>query len=244
VVEERVIEDGDGARLQAIEIENETRRLREQLDTLARRRTDLRVAVEETERRYRAQHPEALLYRERVEAALMRARRFKHSVEMARDTVQKVAADTHRRWADFLNDRVGGLLDAMGHGAQQLRFGDDLDFSVKVGNGQQLARGKADVQLSAGARDQLYLAVRLAVSEFLSRGGDAVPFLLDDVFVTSDDERTRAGMKLLVEQFARDHQVILLTCHRKRFEALAAMDAELYRERIQWMDAAAFTRSA
>src|SRR6185369_7843238 len=117
------------------------------------------------------------------------------------------------------------------------RFGDDLDFSVRLVGGQQLARGKADQQLSAGARDQLYLAVRLAVSEFLSRGQTPLPLLLDDVFVSSDDERARAGMRLLIERFAPVHQVVLLTCHRRRFEALAELDRDLYSGRVQWLDA-------
>ena len=227
----------------ALEIEAETRRLRESIDTLQRRRQDLRVQVEEGWRRFHSEHPDKVAQKERIEIALLRARRFKHAAELARDTIQKVAAETHRRWADYLNHRVGELLDHFGTGIEQLRFGDDLDFSVKVAPGQQLARGKADLQLSAGARDQLYLAVRLAVSEFLSRGQSVLPFLLDDVFVTSDDGRTRAGMRLLTDTFAKEHQVVLLTCHRQRFEALAAQEPELYRERVQWLDLNAIARS-
>jgi len=150
-----------------------------------------------------------------------------------------VAADTHRRWADHLNQRVGDLLGSLGSGIDQVRFGDDLDFSVRVPGGQQLTRGKADVQLSAGARDQLYLAVRLAVGEFLSRGQQPAPFLLDDVFATCDDTRTHAGMKLLVGLAARGHQVIMLTCHRSRFQAFAQQDPETWREHVQWLEVGA-----
>ena len=65
--------------------------------------------------------------------------------------------------------------------------------------------------------------------------------LLDDAFATSDDERTRAGMKLLIEGFAPAHQIIVLTCHRTRHEALAQLDQELYAQRVQWLDARAAT---
>jgi len=78
--------------------------------------------------------------------------------------------------------------------------------------------------------------VRLAVSEFLSRGQTPLPFLLDDVFVTSDDERARSGMRLLVE-LATTHQIVLLTCHRRRYDAMAELDRELYQGRVQWLDA-------
>jgi len=227
--------DRAGAR-SPLEIEAESRKLREGLDGLQKRRTDLRLEVEEVSRRYHQEHPEKTAQRERVALALTRARRFKASIELARDTIQKVAIDTHRRWAEFLNVRIKEVLDAFGTGIEQLRFGEDLDFSIRLPGGQQVSRGKADLQLSAGAKDQLYLAARLAISEYLSRGRSPLPLLLDDPFATSDDGRTRTGMQLLVEQFSRHHQIIILTCHRKRHEALAELDPELYRERVQWLE--------
>jgi ABC-type transport system involved in cytochrome c biogenesis ATPase subunit len=220
----------------ALEIEAENRRLRETLDGLQKRRTELRLEVEEIWRRYHQEHPEKTAQVLRIEQALMRARRFKAAVELARETIQSVATETHRRWAEFLNHRVTQLLAAFGTHVEQLRFGDDLDFSVKMEGGQQATRGRADLHLSAGAKDQLYLAVRLAVSEYLSRGQAPLPLLLDDPFATSDDERARAGMRLLIEHFAPLHQIIMLTCHRKRFESLAHADPALYKERVQWLD--------
>jgi uncharacterized protein YhaN len=92
-------------------------------------------------------------------------------------------------------------------------------------------------QLSSGARDQLYLAIRLAISEFLSAPDDPLPLLIDDVYATSDDERTRAGMRLLIEHFAERHQIIIVSCHRSRLETLSKLDPELYRSRVQLLDA-------
>jgi hypothetical protein len=227
-----------------LEIEAENRRLRETLDGLQKRRTELRLEVEGVWRRYHQEHPEKTAQRLRIEQALLRARRFKAAVELARDTIQSVAIETHRRWADFLNHRVTQLLAAFGTRVEQLRFGDDLDFSVKMEGGQQAARGRADLQLSAGAKDQLYLAVRLGISEYLSRGQSPLPLLLDDPFATSDDERARAGMKLLIEHFAPLHQIIVLTCHRKRFESMAQADLLLYKERVQWLDLGMATKAA
>jgi uncharacterized protein YhaN len=219
-----------------LEIEAESRKLRETLDGLQHRRTELRLGVEEVARHYHQEHPDKSAQRERVTQALDRARRFKAAVELARDTIQRVATDTHRRWAEFLNLRVKEVLDAFGTGIEQLRFGEDLDFSVRLPGGQQVSRGKADMHLSAGARDQLYLAARLAIAEYLSRGHATLPLLLDDPFATSDDGRTRTGMRLLLEQFSPLHQIIVLTCHRKRYEALAQLDPELYSERVQWLE--------
>jgi uncharacterized protein YhaN len=218
------------------EIESDIRRWRGKLEETQQLREDLRIQVEEVWRRYHTEHPLKTMEKERIDAALERARRFKLSVDLARETIQKVATETHRRWADYLNHRVAQLLGAFGTRVEQMRFGEDLDFSVRLWSGQNLPRPKADHQLSAGARDQLYLTVRLAIAEFLSRGQPAVPLLLDDPFVTSDDDRARGGMRLLIEHFTREHQVILMTCHRRRYQALAEQDAELYAKRARWLD--------
>lgn len=221
------------------EIEVEAKQCRARLEEAQHKRADLRLEVEEVWRRHTQQRPELEAQIARLAHARARAAAFKESVEIARATIQKVATDTHRRWADFLNTRVAELLASFGTRVDQLRFGEDLDFSVQLEGGPLVSRGKAHLQLSAGARDQLYLAVRLAVSEFLSRGGEPLPLLLDDAFATSDDARLMAGMRTLVENFAGGHQVILVTCHRGRYMDLKRLDPELYRERVNWLDVGA-----
>jgi DNA repair exonuclease SbcCD ATPase subunit len=221
------------------EIEVEARQCRARLEEAQKRRSDLRLEVEEVWRKHTQSRPELEAQVERLARAAARARAFKESVEIARGTIQKVALDTHRRWADFLNVRVGELLESFGTRVDQIRFGEDLDFSIQLEGGPTVSRGKAHLQLSAGARDQLYMAVRLAVSEFLSRGGEPLPLLLDDAFATSDDARLEAGMRALVEHFGGGHQVILVTCHRGRYMDLKRLDPELYRERVNWLDVGA-----
>src|SRR5437773_392347 len=68
-----------------LEIEAESRQLRETLDALQQRRAELRLLVDGVWRRYHAEHPECVQQLERIESALARARRFKHAVELARE---------------------------------------------------------------------------------------------------------------------------------------------------------------
>jgi DNA repair exonuclease SbcCD ATPase subunit len=224
------------ARTQA-EIEVETRQFREELDQVQRQRADLRLQVEETWRRHHVEHPEKLAELERIAAALDRVRRFQQAVQIARETIQQVAQETHRRWADYLNRRVSEILSSMGTRITELRFGEDLDFTLQFENGQPTERSRALLELSTGSRDQLYLAIRLAISEFLSRGVVPVPLLVDDAFATSDDERARVGMRLLLEHVSRQHQVIFVTCHRQRCMSFAEREPELYSQRVHWLNA-------
>lgn len=216
-----------------MDIDREVQRVNKRLTEIQNWRTDLRLGVEEQWRKHHREHPEKVALLARLDDALERARRFETALGVARDTIQSVAQSTHRRWAEHLNQRVGELLKSVGTGITEVRFGDDLDFSIKYADGHQVARGKAMMQLSSGAQDQLHFAVRLAVSEYLSRGRAPLPLLIDDAFASSDDPRTRAGMKLLVEHFSAQHQVIVVTCHRGRFEALAAADPALGEEKVR-----------
>lgn len=71
-------------------------------------------------------------------------------------------------------------------------------------------RWQAAERLSHGTAEQIYLLLRLALVEHLTRGHDTSPLLLDEVTVYSDPRRTRALLDLLAA-IARDRQVVLFT---------------------------------
>ena len=68
--------------------------------------------------------------------------------------------------------------------------------------------------LSRGTREQLLLAVRLAVVRELSRQGTSLPVILDDVIVNFDEQRACAAVELLLEMAAQGQQVLFFTCHK------------------------------
>jgi uncharacterized protein YhaN len=67
--------------------------------------------------------------------------------------------------------------------------------------------------LSRGTREQLFLAVRLAVVERLAQQGLVLPVLLDDVIVNFDQSRSEAAVDELMAFASRGHQLLFLTCH-------------------------------
>lgn len=66
--------------------------------------------------------------------------------------------------------------------------------------------------VSTGTREQVYLALRLAVLDHLDRGGERMPFFLDETVVNWDPER-RARTFGLLSDVARHRQVFFFTCH-------------------------------
>jgi DNA repair protein SbcC/Rad50 len=67
--------------------------------------------------------------------------------------------------------------------------------------------------MSEGTRDQLYLALRLAALDFRRTAGVDLPLILDDVLITSDEERVAAILDALTEA-AQSHQVMVFTHHQ------------------------------
>ncbi|MCO5130523.1 MAG: AAA family ATPase [Xanthobacteraceae bacterium] len=65
--------------------------------------------------------------------------------------------------------------------------------------------------LSEGTRDQLFLALRLALLE--RRGAEPLPFIGDDLLASFDETRTRATLRLLAAG-GGSRQIILFTHHR------------------------------
>jgi len=71
--------------------------------------------------------------------------------------------------------------------------------------------------MSEGTADQLYLALRLAALELRRSSHPLLPLVLDDVLVTSDDQRATNILRALAH-FAEGGQVMLLTHHRHLIE--------------------------
>ncbi len=83
--------------------------------------------------------------------------------------------------------------------------------------------------LSRGTRDQIYLALRMAIVDHLDADHEALPMFLDEVFVNWDTERRQAGYEIL-KSWESTRQIVLFTCHRPLVkEAREMLDAAVLR---------------
>jgi len=117
------------------------------------------------------------------------------------------------RRKDPLLARAGALFSTLTNrkytGLDQA-FGEDdcLHLQARRGDGEALELAA----LSEGARDQLYLALRLAFLEDYARRSEAPPFIGDDLFASFDERRVAAGLNALAEASAY-LQPIIFTHH-------------------------------
>lgn len=82
--------------------------------------------------------------------------------------------------------------------------------------------------LSRGTREQLFLALRLALVDYYVEAGVHLPVVLDDVLVNFDNRRAMAAAELLRDFAAGDRQVVLLTCHDHIREMFVAMGVGVF----------------
>ncbi len=140
----------------------------------------------------------------------------KAALELAKEQIKQAAEAMHREFAPQLNTQLAKVLPQLTNGRYSGAAVDEkLSVQVDVpGTGRRVAGD----YLSAGTRDQLYLALRIALLELLvPTGKETPPLLLDDPFVQCDEERLAGCMQLLA-QLAQNYQIVLFTCHRRELE--------------------------
>ena len=71
--------------------------------------------------------------------------------------------------------------------------------------------GKSAPQLSRGTREQLFLALRMALIDSLQQDDESLPVVFDDIFVNFDTNRRDAAWQTM-ESFAADKQLIIFEC--------------------------------
>jgi hypothetical protein len=130
---------------------------------------------------------------------------------------------TMRKATRFLEQYVGRDIARLTGGRYRKVEIDDRSLNIDVWAPERddwVSTG----QLSKGTIDQIYLAARIGLVRLVTQGRRP-PLLLDDPFVTFDDQRA-ARAALLLRDLSADFQVIYLACSN-RYDGLADSVVEL-----------------
>jgi uncharacterized protein YhaN len=149
---------------------------------------------------------------EGIDGELAALERRLRVVTLARDGLESALASTKEEAASALEPAVARVLSGVTLGRySRVTIGRDLGVSVENPDGGPGEAGSVGPEdLSVGTVDQLYLAIRFALLEFLS-SRDGAPFILDDPLANSDPSRRSAALELLHE-ISETRQVIMLSC--------------------------------
>ncbi|MFH1144217.1 MAG: AAA family ATPase [Candidatus Eisenbacteria bacterium] len=193
-----------------VELEQRIARATAEADTLDREFVALRDQVSEARSDGKRAGNVAVLELDlqRLETERTTLRRDREAYRLAFLTLQEAAEQFNQTHRERLQERVTEIFREISlHPRRSIRLGEDFEIEAS-----EDGRPCAIRQLSQGARDQLALALRLAVAEMLSQEA-RLPLLLDDPFLAFDAARLEE-MRRTLTRIAGERQVILLS-HRE-----------------------------
>jgi uncharacterized protein YhaN len=236
--ERQLLEVGEGAALEDLEREaasvsadelpGRIEQLDREIEDLERQLGDLREEL--------GRGSQELERRTGGDAAARAAERAAEALARARDGVERYVrlrlAGTllRRRIERYRAENQAPLLRRAGELFARLTLGsfaglqtdfDDHDEPVLVGVRPQ-GRPVRVEGMSEGVRDQLYLALRIATLEKYLAYNEPLPFIVDDILITFDDQRSKAALKVLAE-LSKSTQVILFTHHERLRDMAGAL---------------------
>lgn len=155
-----------------------------------------------------------------IEKYLQTLDKFKKALQKALEVLENITWKQHEFWAEKLNKKASQLLIKITGKAIGLSFNKDLSFNVKLPEIEyQLSEKEIEQKLSGGMVEQIYLTIRLILANILSKE-KKIPFILDEPFAHSDDERFIKGMNYLIQEISNSNQVIILSCHQHRLKLI------------------------
>ena len=196
LIEEMKAFDPDAATASLTELERRDEDLGQQEKDRYAERDRLQRKREEFESGIGAEA--AVQQRRNAEAELVEAAR-RWAVLKAASALLGGALDHHRAARrDPLMTRAGEAFATLTGGAfagldQSFYDDDEAKLEACRANGERAPVA----HLSEGARDQLYLALRLAYIEDYAARAEAPPFIGDDIFASFDEPRTGDGLEAL-----------------------------------------------
>ena len=206
------------AGLDAIAIDGERERCRDEISRFEQEQVKARQAEEQTRRALEAvdDSDAAAKAREAMESAAARYRsaiRPWARLKLAHALLQEALNRFRERAQAPMVAAASGYFELMTGGRYKRLVADEAD-DKPVLRAERADGVRIGVEaMSEGTADQLYLALRLAALELRRASHPQMPLILDDVLVTSDDERAANILRALA-RFAEGGQVMIFTHHR------------------------------
>jgi len=161
-------------------LEREINGLDSRIKTLKERSHDVAAALADKENLEREIEEE----KERIKA-------YDLAIETLREAERKAYENISPELSKSASKTIKVITDKK---YSDLKITSNIEMKIKIPETGDLRR--IDFPLSDGTQDQLYLAVRLALSEVLS-GGRKLPLLLDESLAFCDDKRFKNCMKII-----------------------------------------------
>ena len=239
-LEQELIRNGDGLSIDELEkeasvsdidaIEGELERVSSELKELQTGRDTLRDQRQTLQTEIKAKDGNAAAANALEEAEQQLATMVSGVEQYLR--LQIAALILEQRIEDYRKKNQAPVLARASELFSRLTLGSYASLRDELDNGKPILLGVRpnDVEvpidgMSDGSRDQLYLSLRLATLELHLSKGEPMPFVVDDILIGFDDNRTRVSLEVLAE-LAASTQVLLFTHHRRVLELVDEIETK------------------
>ena len=134
---------------------------------------------------------------EQLKSRIVQLKRRYEAIEGAMEVLVQADSELRSRFSPVLNKRTGEILGQITNGHYATIMMNDKFEAEAVSDDDVVARKAA--MLSVGTIDQIYLALRLAVSELIIPEGVNPPLILDDALANFDDSRMCLALDWLLQ---------------------------------------------
>lgn len=145
---------------------------------------------------------------------IVNLRRLEKSMNLAKAFLarayEKMKNTVTPKFTENLSKNINEITDGI---YTNVMVQDDNGLVVELENGNYVEANR----LSVGTIDQLYLSLRLSMTEDLSK--ENMPIILDEAFAYYDTQRLENILKYLAETYA-DRQIIIFTCTEREKDIL------------------------
>ena len=151
---------------------------------------------------------------EKREVLEQRRKQLQHeyqSLALAMETLNDANAELQSRFSPALGQEAGRIFSALTDGKYSHIL---LDRTLSASAASDDGTPRSTAMLSQGCADQLYLALRLAISRMVLPSDKMIPLILDDALTSFDDARLAHTLEWLAEE-GKHRQILLFTCQSR-----------------------------
>lgn len=137
--------------------------------------------------------------------------RFANTADLALSVLDEAFRELRRSYSGVLEKKTADIFSQLTEGRySSVNISKDFELNITSKDAFGL---KESAYLSSGTEDQLYLALRLALSELITEDTESLPIFMDDPLADYDDGRAEKAVRFM-KGYSQNKQLIMFTCHK------------------------------
>lgn len=210
--QQKLLSFGDDTDITEAEVEGIKEKFKASSDISGKLRSELASLNAQIKSLTEANPSVAVLQRKRDEltAKIEDYKKYCGAADMAAEVLEEAFRELRMNYSGALDTRTAEIFaELTGNKYKNVNVSKNFELNFTTDEAFGL---KESAYLSSGTEDQLYLALRLAITELITAETEELPIFMDDPLCQYDDRRAQAAMEFL-KRYSADRQLIMFTCH-------------------------------